>query len=375
MKKKILFVSANSEYYGAERSLHSTLTMMKNSNLYDPIVVVSKYGALCEELRKIDIPVFIIPFQGIVNYQRGFQPIRGLLKLSINFVLAILFFLYCKFSRILPSLVHTNTVTTDYGWLLSKVFKTKHVFHVREGLKDQFNFDVELGERYLSHLMQNSVKNIGISKYIIDTYKNFYHNLDLELVYNCVEIDTNKPTSVKIDDNSINIGLVGRLDGDKNWITALKAASLMRADDINFHMHLFGSGGELNYLQGYVEENDLRDYVSFHGYHNNIDLNGFDIGLICSQHEAFGRVTVEYALSELIIVGANSGGTKELLELFNGVGYSPKDHNDLASQLQNIMDHLDDYKAHTECAREVALGTFNSEQHFRNLQKVYQGII
>tara|TARA_B110000908_G_scaffold172446_1_gene239867 strand:+ start:5085 stop:6212 length:1128 start_codon:yes stop_codon:yes gene_type:complete len=375
MKKKILFISANSEFYGAERSLHSTLTAMKKSNIYEPLVIVSKNGGFCKELRKLDIPVFIIPFQGIVNYRRGYQPLRGILKLIFNLICVILFFVFCKLIRLSPKVVHTNTVTTDFGWLLSKFFNIQHVFHIRESLKDQFGFDVELGDQYLHYMMSNSAKNIGISQYIRHTYERKFKNLHIELLYNCVELryDREKPT--KIDTNIINIALVGRLDVDKNWIVALKAARELSPNCRAFRMHFFGSGGELNTLQQYVRENELDNCISFHGYYENIDLSDFDIGLICSQYEAFGRVTAEYALSKLIVVGANTGGTKELLKLLNGVGFNSDDYHDLASQLQKVLSNIDEYKANIDDARNTAIASFNSARHFNNLEQIYQDFL
>ena len=39
-----------------------------------------------------------------------------------------------------------------------------------------------------------------------------------------------------------------------------------------------------------------------------------DIALMCSRGEALGRVTVEAMLSENLVIGADSAGTKEIIQ-------------------------------------------------------------
>lgn len=38
-----------------------------------------------------------------------------------------------------------------------------------------------------------------------------------------------------------------------------------------------------------------------------------DVELVCSRSEAFGRVTIESMMSSNPVIGANTGGTKELI--------------------------------------------------------------
>ena len=58
------------------------------------------------------------------------------------------------------------------------------------------------------------------------------------------------------------------------------------------------------------------DAVKIKGFVNNVKeiFTNYNIGVVCSQNEPFGRVTVEYMLSALPIIATNSGANPELIE-------------------------------------------------------------
>ena len=63
-------------------------------------------------------------------------------------------------------------------------------------------------------------------------------------------------------------------------------------------------------------------------------LGEYDILLMCSRSEAFGRVTVEAFLSNVNVIGASSGGTSEImLDMKHGMTYEHGNHAQLASKI------------------------------------------
>ena len=371
--KRVLFISSNSSLYGAERSLCKTISVLKKSKEFVPVVVVAQRGELSAWLIENNIDVYCVPFKGIVNHNMKFQLRRGTLKLIYNSLCALFFAAYTLRMGQKFNLVHTNTITTDFGWLLSKILKLKHVFHIREVLK-AFDFDVELGDKYLKKLLESSSQCICISKYTLDIYKSKYKNINATLLYNCVESNQeeseNRPSKA-----GSKIALVGRLDKDKDWETALEAAKILSGDVGNFTMHFFGTGHVEKHLKKLTENYSLQRIVKFHGYVEQIDLSVFDIGVICSEYEAFGRVTVEYALNQMVIVGAYSGGSKELIDLMGGIGFIPGDANDLAKVLKQILTGKETQLINLQKSRLIALKLFNSSTHLKDLRKIYQELL
>ncbi len=59
----------------------------------------------------------------------------------------------------------------------------------------------------------------------------------------------------------------------------------------------------------------LKEEVTFLPYVNNLTelRENSDFALVCSRMEALGRVAIEAMLAGLPVIGADTGGTKELI--------------------------------------------------------------
>jgi glycosyltransferase involved in cell wall biosynthesis len=103
------------------------------------------------------------------------------------------------------------------------------------------------------------------------------------------------------------------------------------------------------------------DLLTIHG--PTRDLRPFwaaaHVGLMCSQSEAFGRVTVEAMRAGLPVCGTNSGGTPEIIEPGIAGLLSPAgDANALAANLMTL--ESDEY-----LRRRLACGALESSQRFQ----------
>ena len=103
----------------------------------------------------------------------------------------------------------------------------------------------------------------------------------------------------------------------KKQIVRGKVKELKKSGRKCFHIHFIGDGQEYaEQLKDYCEKEELMEVVAFHGYQGDVDsiLDTMNVGVICSKSEAFGRVTVEYMLSSLPVIGAAGAGTSEIVE-------------------------------------------------------------
>lgn len=92
--------------------------------------------------------------------------------------------------------------------------------------------------------------------------------------------------------------------------------------DVRFKLDIFGraSDEELSRMQNFLQANNLRDYVDFKGW-SKVDsqlMSNYDIVFTCSRSEAFGRVTADAMCNGVLVIGADTGGTKELLTAGGG---------------------------------------------------------
>jgi L-malate glycosyltransferase len=120
---------------------------------------------------------------------------------------------------------------------------------------------------------------------------------------------------------------------------------------------------------------DRTEFVSFVREPLSI-VASVDVVLMCSAKEAFGRVTIEAMKLGKPVVGANSGGTSELIiDGFNGLLYKVGSAEDLAAKIElfykdrQLMDKMG------QNGKKWANEKFNSEMHTTTLNKIIKHVI
>jgi glycosyltransferase involved in cell wall biosynthesis len=106
-----------------------------------------------------------------------------------------------------------------------------------------------------------------------------------------------------------------------------------------------GNQDYLDSLKSLATERGLTENVEFLGYISNPKevMAQSDLFLMCSRNEAFGRVTVEAMSVGCPVVGANSGGTKEIISS-NDCGrlYEPGNTKQLADEVISLLSAVSD---------------------------------
>lgn len=138
------------------------------------------------------------------------------------------------------------------------------------------------------------------------------------------------------------IGLFGRIDRKKNQLIALKALSKM--NEPNLTLLIIGQETPddpqeyLAELRAFIKRQQLESIVKFTGHVEEVSayIHAVDACLITSSNESVGMVTLEALAAGKIVIGTNSGGTKELLGNGAGFLFDPNDSNQLASILTEL---------------------------------------
>lgn len=227
-------------------------------------------------------------------------------------------------------IIYSNTVCIKFGLKLAQRYNKKHIWHIRE-----FG-DLDHGLKFPSgkkHYMKsgNNESNyfVLISNSIKKHYDNFIENKKHSfLIYDDLDSKYLNPKKHIKNDKLVNMLIAGDIQPGKGQLEAVKALGELN-DDI-YHLYIAGPVSDMNYnleITEYIEKNPfLKNNIHFLGRVKNMNKlrENMDIGLVCSNCEAFGRVTVEGMLSQLAMIGKNSGGTAELIEnnntglLYNG---------------------------------------------------------
>ena len=94
--------------------------------------------------------------------------------------------------------------------------------------------------------------------------------------------------------------------------------------------------------------------------------------LMCSWHEAYGRVTVEAMMNDCVVIGRNSGGTSELIE-HEETGFLFDSNSELEALMEKVLDM--DTTIIRDKAREKAIHSFTEEVYGEQLKKVYDNLL
>lgn len=151
------------------------------------------------------------------------------------------------------------------------------------------------------------------------------------------------------DDDTVVIGLVGRIDPAKGQATFIQAAAGLtkRMPEKKMKFVIVGeetlgaTSHHLIDLKKMVEQFHLEDRVFFAGFQQNIPeiMQAFDVFVMPSRQEAFGLVAIEAMAMECPIVISSGGSAQEIVgqEEF-GLTMRPEDAFDLQRQLRRLIE-------------------------------------
>jgi glycosyltransferase involved in cell wall biosynthesis len=154
--------------------------------------------------------------------------------------------------------------------------------------------------------------------------------------------DTNNfPVVSHNKDSTLNIFTGGRMVGQKETVTLLRALVILKSKDIHFHLTIAGDGPLLSSLKKFCTKHELNDVVTFTGWLKKSDipklLERADVFVLPSRAEGMSISLLEALCSGVYaIVSPVSGNSDVVVEDVNGRFFPLKDHNALAKALEDF---------------------------------------
>lgn len=374
---RVLFVTYCRAMLGANRSLVQLMIDLREQYGVEPCVLMPSVedGSLHQELERLKIPYFIHPMKAwVVSEDAGFRRLRGIKACMEN--RRYLKELTDKIGNEKFDIIYSNNSTIQIGADVAKRMKLPHIWHVREYGKTDYHivfsytpkavkvkFDDAAAVITVSKSIERYVKeNISSSAKTICIYDGIYSRKPLRNHWN--------------NDQKLNFCYVGALQDGKNQLELLKAVKVLLGKNItDFHVTLVGEGGDYETkLREYCNSNRLDSYVTFEGYCSDVMklLDRMDVGIICSQTEAYGRVTLEYMLSSMPVIGAKGSGTSEIMGKENiGYLYRGGEIDQLAGYMKKMIMDRALIKEMGQNAYFYARDNFSNE---KTAEQIYQVI-
>ncbi|MCX7986268.1 MAG: glycosyltransferase family 4 protein [Bacteroidales bacterium] len=376
-KIKIFYITANGGMWGDNKALLNLLDHLEN---VEPYIVVGSKGLLINELELRSIPY---------SYIRNFHcvwPHLASLRDILFFVprlLRTLFFnwlAYIKISKIIqhlnPDIIHTNIGTVQLGYLLSKKFKLKHVWHLREFQK--IDFGMIPFPSFTSFLKKLSYQGNNIITVSNTLYQYFGALSNAQVIYDGVMHAKEKQEIIYNKEKFFLF--VGRTTFAKGLDEVIKTFVRFCNFITDYKLIIIGSGSskiEEKFLNSYLKQIHVKDKIEFLGYRT--DANEFmkraSATIVASRNEALGFVTVEAIVNGCLVIGKNKSGTAEILQNGKyGLIYNTSDEL-LKLMIEVARNPAEKYYPLISSAREWVFENFTIEKNVYALQNLYYKLV
>ena len=375
---KILFITHYDNMYGANRALFKLVILLKKEYGEEPVVLIPAEGELSQRLTEADVKVMIHPvtqWQGIYSTPVRFMIKKHLRKKRLEREIDEL---YEKVKTEKPDLIYSNSSVIGTGAMLAERIGCSHIWHIREFSKEHFNMRYFYPQKRVRELYEQADCLVAISEALKDNYAAKYPDARIRRIYDGVSAMNAKENQATplTSKRSVRFCYVGYLFPMKHQEQVLEACEQLNASGFTgYELYLVGNGEERyeNKLKKKIEKAGLTQ-VKMTGYRSDVQdfLNTMDIGIIASEYEGFGLVTVEYMLHGMPVIGRNSGGTPELI-VDTVTGYLYDDIEGLTAAMKRLMENPAKVESMGEAGRERAEKYFTEEKNAEEIIKLIHG--
>ncbi len=358
----ILYLShCGSNIGGGEKQLAYLVTNMDRSDYY-PLVVCPDDGVFAEYLRAADIPTVIL----------NLPPWRKAKSLIVRYSAAKKLAALAKTHN--AKLIHTSdSWFNPYLWCLSKQLKIPIISHVRTLLSssqvrkykfDQMDKIIAISQESTTPLVQAG----------IDPEK-------IAVILNCVDLSAFQPTSVKVNSEAYNVGIVGRIEPFKRQKSFVEIAAKVAAQADKVRFHIVGAALDTPTHRAYnrevhqlVAKYQLQGTVHFTGHRTDMPKAMQELDLLVTL--SAGSVIAEAMAAGKPVIGTPIGSTTEMI-VHNVTGYiMPAESTaDIANKIIELAKDRRQSVSMGQRARRYAEETFGVETHVQKVQDIYKKLL
>lgn len=355
---------------------------------YTPIVIVPDKNGIFEKLIEMGCKVYVCTFRPCTYpYTRNwkdwllFVP-RLLARLMINRLAVdkIVNFLSDKNVDI----IHTNVSVIDVGFDAAKKLGVPHIFHFREYADLDFGMKYFPTKKYFTERINKSWSySICITKGIQNHHCLAGTNRSV-VIYNGI---SKKQSELKPSVVSKEYFIyAGRIEFAKGLDMLLQAyVSYVKQSCEPYPLFVAGECIDTKYLTKlklYIHDSGIEELVKFLGPCTNMDelMQKAVAVIIPSRFEAFGRCMPEAMFNGTLVIGNNTGGTKEQFD--NGlkvvgheIGFRYQTVDELAMHMVDIASHsIDSYNSMINDAFCVVNTLYTEESYVNSVFNLYKSI-
>ena len=380
---KILYLTSGTKLHGgATKSLLNLMRFVVGEG-HDVILVCPNKEGVYKYIKdgnlpgadaiSLDYTYDILPFLDSAKDYALFLP-RLLKRVVKNRLAARKLAEYCKANSV--DLIHSNTSVNNIGYLAALKLGLPHVWHIREYGKKDFRMIVPFQKKKL-----NAPRNyvICITKDIMN-YKGIRQDSEHRNIYNGIVAGSSlrynsTPERYFLYAGSVTErkGIIDLLEAYKGYLrnTGENPARLKIAGNIPAH--------SIDLVSRKLKELGIEEYVELLGPRDDVGDLMYDAlaVIVPSKFEGFGRVMPEAMANGALVIGRNTGGTREQLD--NGLELKGEEIGLRFESVQDLVDCLVDvdrngkeaYRTMIEKSQEVVQSLYSNEEYGRRVNEFY----
>lgn len=306
-------------------------------------------------------------------------------QIKIIKVLKFLYYYFLGYKQVItnlrlkPDIIHCNIIYPNsiIGLLFKKVYKIPYLIS-------------EHSTKYLTYKKKHISIQYFISKAIIhnseflcpvsNLLKGYLSNVfkaNYRVISNVVNDKIFNIGNIEIQKGKIPILHVSSLNNEhKNVKGIINAISKIKEKRDNFKLFIINSSKN-QYIENYVAELDLLDYITFLGPMSNVKVAEFmkhvAFVVMFSNYETQGCVILEALMSGIPVVSSNVGGIFDYVNKTNGLLIKTGDENALSDAIDYMIDNYTMYDK--QIIRKFAIENFSYEAIGKKFFDTYKEII
>lgn len=371
----VLYIINESEVGGAALSLLNMLEA--NKGRLKPVVIIPASGSLEDRINRLQIKYYIIPFE------TDYETIGNHADAQRDRVFTSSYQAALALQKIIQEMkiqiIHTNSSVSNVGGIAALMAGIPHIWHIRELLEE--HFDCEFIDKKLKmDLLGCADAVISISHCVREIYKQKY-GIDSVCIYNGVSTSQFLCNDFYAKNKNYFM-IAGLICPNKGQLDVVKAVNELVKKGMDIQLYIVGAAYGHQYkwvLEKYVENHNLKSNVHILAFQNDLRplREKCRFSITASKMEALGRVTIEAMLSGCVVIGANTGGTTEIIgrDCTRGYLYEQGNYMDLARVMQYALEHEEKNQLMLKKAQSYAVEQFDEEKYIEKIMKVYENVL
>lgn len=375
-KLTVLYICIDSTLGGSTLSLLDLIDSVYER--VNPIVLLPQKGLAYDFFVSHRIESYVFPFVTLHEFSKNrlidvwnhpwrWHPIK---KRRLDIKCAL--FLKKNLHGRKIDIIHTNTSPNDVGVFLSKFFRAKHVWQVRECLDDHAQFKLYGGQKRLIRMINQADARIAISEYVRSHWQMVKGNTFL--IHDAVCAKDDAVCTLPKDKYVLFVSYF--LSEAKGSRIAVKAFGLSRLFEEGFKLVLMGNCSTDYQMSLQATANDFQceEGVVFLPCQRNVKpiYEKAAALIMASKYEGFGRVTAEAMFYGCPVIAHKSGGTLDVV-IDGKTGYLFNEIENCAELLRKVC--LTDQQDVILQAQEYAVTNFSTDMYGSRILNVYSSVV